>query len=365
MQLSALGSAWSTQVDGVQGALQANNPPLSIAGSAVYKGGTGSGDLDENKYLKLYPEAKQKYPKSGTPALQHYVFDGYAAGATFTPTDAWQAKYVAAQFQLADFYAQQALAAAGLTGGDFDADSFAAQHQGDPAWYSSWSPWEFYKYYGLAQGYPFPKKGAGSTAVAPAASAAAPASGLVSSGATVQSVRALPNITPQQIATNNPYGLVAVVTGDGYAWKPWLISQRPDLNGAVIILPDAVAMDQAYQTWLAAQSATALPPPVSSSATVNTAATPAVYSPYQTNYAVVPGIPDTGEPGVPGTGSGAPSAPLTYDQVQGAVQSAASPSAPKTMGLGWLLVVAAGGYLLFGDKAEQWMKKQKAKHAAR
>lgn len=307
MQLSALGSQWSNNVDAVQAALQQNNPPLSIAGSAAYKGGSGTGDFDEAKYKALYPDVQGS-------ALAEYTQSGFFNGRTFTPTDAWQAKSLQQQFAQADFIAAKALQAAGVTGANFDSAAFTAAHQGEPTWYATWSPWQYYIYYGLPNGYPFPLMGGNST--------------VVSTGSTAVS-------TPQTTAANAS-GSVTVQTGVT-PWMTWLVSQVPSMQGQTISTSQALAYANQYASL-----------PVSSSAVLNTAPPPVAaptssYSPFQTNYAVSPGIPDTGEPGIPGTGTGAPSAPATYDQVKAATAAATAPAASKKTLLIFALV-AAGGF---------------------
>lgn len=315
MHLSALGSDWSSKVDAVQAALQANNPPLSIAGSGAYKGGSGNGDFDEAKYKALYPDVAQ----SGQPGLAHYTQYGFFEGRTFTPTDDWQARALQSQFAQADYIAAKALQAAGVTGANFDSAAFTAAHQGDPAWYATWSPWQFYIYYGLPNGYPFPLAGGNSTVVSTATTSAATTGTTTAANAT-GSVTVQSGVTP---------------------WMTWLVSQVPSMQGQVITTDQALVYANQYASL-----------PVSSSAVLNTAPAPvsyptSSYSPYQTNYAVAPGIPDTGLPGIPGTGTGAPSGPATYDQLQ---TPAPVTKSALSANMGWAGLAIFAGYYYMKNK---------------
>lgn len=103
-------------------------------------------------------------------------------------------------------------------------------------------------------------------------------------------------------------------------------------------------------------------PPTPSSAVLNTAPYPAApltssYSPYQPAYAVPPGIPDTGEQGIPGTGSGGPVAPITYDP-NALSPAAPAPSSPLQASIGWI-GFAIVGYMIYAS-----MKKSKGGNRA-
>lgn len=335
MQLQALhgGFDWQATAKAINAQLAAMNPPLSLA------------DFDPKKYLQAYPDLASKYPDTTTAwdqkspsnigsyhkPIDHYLQYGVGEGRTFTVTDAAQARSLQAQFALADFIAAKALAAAGVTGANFDSAAYAAAHQGDPAWYASWSPWQFYIYYGLAQGYPFPVLGGSSTVVPTTATTA----------------------TTATTTAANPTGTVTVQSGLT-PWMTWLVSQVPSMQG-MIITPDQALTYANQYAQLPVSSSAVLPSNVPN---YNGAALPTSnYSPYQTNYAVTPGVPDTGLPGIPGTGTGAPSAPLTYDQLT--AQNAAAASTPLQAGFGWIAMAGLGAWYLY-----EHLKKGKKRGAA-
>lgn len=311
MQLQALhgGFDWQGTAKAVNAQLASQNPPLQLS------------DFDPKKYLAAYPDLAAKYPDTATAwdqkspsnigsyhkPIDHYLQYGLGENRTFTVTDAAESRILASQFAMADYIAAKALAAAGVTGANFDSDAYTAAHQGDPAWYASWSPWQFYIYYGLAMGYPFPVKGAGSTVV--------PTTGTSTTSTTTVA---------------NANGTVTVQSGLT-PWMTWLVSQLPAMQGAMITTDQALTYANQYASLPVSGSAV-LPSTVPNYG--SNAIPTSSYSPYQTNYAVAPGVPDTGLPGIPGTGTGAPSAPLTYDQVTAATTAATA--SPLQANLGWL-----------------------------
>lgn len=323
MQLLAglSGFDWQGTAKAVNAQLAAMNPPLALS------------DFDPVKYNQMYPDVASKYPDTATAwdqqspknigsykkPIDHYLQYGIGEGRTLTLTDAAQARALAAQFAYADFVAAKALQAAGVTGANFDSAAYTAAHQGDPQWYASWSPWQFYIYYGLAAGYPFPVLGAGSTII--------PTTSTTAQTATTTAA--------------NPSGSVVVQSGLT-PWMTWLVSQVPSMQGVAITTDQALGYANQYAT-LPVSSSAVLP---ASLPNYNGAALPTSnYSPYQTNYAVSPGIPDTGVPGIPGTGTGAPSAPLTYDQVTAATNAAAAPKLQA--GIGWVAAAGLGAWYLY------------------